>query len=433
MNSVLVKKMQMILGYSMRNNYFKIKIPLINKNYFAYEQGDKGKYKYHGIAYILIEKATGNIAYNTLILNESQTIYGADDGKYGNDYGIKKKSPELFEYRKTSFNHSIPEGRSKNVSKFKHEVSELNELILKHRLTIKDVDAFISGSNPSGGLKKPDADPVRIYFGKEDPLLELFNVEATNVQWKFFSLISNLKGKFNNANFNDEVTQLYLESIEEKPISYIFDELDWKFIPYKEAGYEDLYVDFKDAFKAQNAELFDITKEDISLSATSDNFFNSMNYIEHIINLSNRGDKRFLNKEVRSIWRRIVDQDINSNKYDKDFVKGLSLYDRAHIIENRSASNILLNSTIDIDYKKDFLKELFNPNNYILLTKDIHTYWDQNLIAIEESGEIINISLSDEEFNQLTREHTNIFSIYNNVLNSERKRLIEERDLYNSY
>ncbi len=412
------------------NNYYVVKIPLINKNYFDFEINKKGKYKYRGTAYLIIEKGTGNVSFNTLLLDEDQDIYGADDGKYGDDYSIKRNE-ELFKYRQSSFDYSIPLGRSKKVSKFKHEISDLNRMILKHKLTIKSVDGFISGSNPSGGLKKPQGDPVRMFYGENDPLATIFNIESIkNIQWKFFSLLSNVAGKFNNSNFPFEITMDFINGLEEKGIEYIFNELDWKFIPYKEASSEEMYVDFKEAFKSQNAELFDIEKEDIATCATSNEYFKGMEYTNYILNLCDRGDKRKLSREVRSIWRRIVDFDIDMNEYEKDFVKGISIFERAHIIENRTAAEILLDPWLDVEEKKSYLKELFNSNNYILLTNDIHNAWDNKKISIEANGEIVNVSMNDDEFEILTRDHKNIFNIYPNVLNGERKRLLEERDHY---
>lgn len=417
----------------MKNNYFKIKIPLINKNYFKFKE-EKKVYKYRGTAYILIEKKTGNIAFNTLILDNNQKIYGADDGRYGANYGIKNKKCEIFKYRQESFNHSIQEKGKKNISLFKGEISTLNKLILKCKLTIKDVDAFISGSNSSGGLKRPEADPVRIFYQKNDPIKNIFKIKSdSNIEWMFFSLISNIAGKFNNANFDEEITIKYLNDIEEKSIDYIFNELKWKFVPYKSSDCEELQIDFIDAFKAQNVENVKDFKDEVYSIATPEKWFKELEKIKYVMNLVDLGDKRYLEKEVRSIWQRIVENDISNNKYVKDFVRGLNSFDRAHIIENKVAKKILLNSNENDENKREFLKNLFNPNNYILLTKEIHSYWDKNKIKINEDGLIENNTLDENDFNKLTSENKDIFSIYKQVLNLDRKNLIEKRYFYDKY
>lgn len=415
----------------MKNNYYKIVMPLISKNYFT----EKNNYKYKGKAYLIFEKGTNNKVLDTLILDEDQQIHGAADGVYGSKYNLKNNN-FLFEYRCANFETREKRGGKKEVVPFLGNIKELNNHILKYKLTIKNVASFITGSHSSGGLKNPDADPVRIHFENKDPIQEMFKknikinfLKNINISWKFFSLISNVAGKFTNHSFPDDLSIEYLESLEERKVEELFGLENLMFIPYSKSSYEYAKIPFKEAFVAQNYEIFiDPTKEKNSVSALSDYEWKNNNSIEYILNCIDKNDRRYLSRELRSTWRRIVDDDMKENNFKSDFVKGIPAFQRAHIIENANSVGILLNENTSIRDKKEYLSKLFNPNNYILLPNDIHSMWDSKLISISNNGNIINKNLSNDEFDRLNLENWNIYSIYENTINDDRSKLLNQRE-----
>jgi len=412
----------------MINNYYKIVIPLINKTYFKFNENKKGtSYKYSGNAYILIEKETNCIAFNTLLLDDGE-VWGADDGRYGKDYGIKRL-PDLFEIRKKSFNTSTKKTGNKTSSKLRISNEELNKQILKNKLTIKSVDGFITGSNASGGLEKPSNDPVTIHYKNEDLIEKIFNGDVINGNktWKIFSLFSNLTCVLRNNVFPDEVTIDYLNKIEEKNIEYIFD-LDWEVVPYGLRDEEDSYVEFKKAFVSQNIENFkDKLKVPELLTLSSKNWRNA-DHVEIIMKMVDDGNRKFLAKQLRGNWRKIIDEAISKYKFEKDFVKGFSIYDKAHILENADVVKYILSNEIEKHNKEKLLKDLFDKDNFILLDKNTHKLWDDGLIKIDNQGNIINISLEKMEFDIMFKDSRDIFHIYPNILNGNRSYLINKRN-----
>lgn len=411
----------------MINDYFKIIIPCISKFYFSNKK-DIDRYK--GNAILIIEKNTNKLVFNTLIFNENQTIWGADNGKFGDGYKIKKIK-ELFDFRLKSFNTSQSKGK-KNRSIFKSSIKDLNNLILKNKLTIKDVDAFISGSHSSGGLKNPNNDPIRMNIDKDYlPELNCCKLKNTNEnEWKIFSLISNINNKSNNNYFVDNVTNEYINKLEEREIKEIFN-LDWKVIPWGFKGEKKFYVNFKKSFISQNYDKFENTNYNKDLLMLPKKYLNSKNIINNLNYWLNFGDKNFVKKELRNHWTRIIESTIKKNKYETDFVKQIKNYDRAHIIENNFVINFILNESNKSSEKEKIIKMLFNENNFLLLDKTLHNYWDKNKIIIDKNGDIFNKKLDENEFNIITNGKRNIYSIYNNVINKDREKLLNERINFN--
>ena len=423
-----MRKIWKWLNGRMLNNYYKVVIPIINQGHFKFTEGKKASYKYKGNAYILIEKESKCIAFTTLLLDNGD-IWGADDGKYGNDYVIKTYYPNLFNIRKKAFNYSLSSGRNKNSSKLRISNEKFNELILENKLTIKSVDGFITGSNSSGGLKKPSADPIRILYEGEDLISNMFdNNIKTNVKtWKIFSLLSNLTCVNNNSSFPDEVTIDYLNKVEEKDISYLF-ELDWEVVPYGLKDDETLYVDFKKAFGSQNIENFIDPINDSELLVLSEKNWREANHIQYIMNIINNGNKKFVSKQLRGNWRRVIDSSIKKYKFEKDFVNGFSSYDRAHILENKKGVSFLLSESNGKYEKEELLEDLFCEDNFILLDKNIHSYWDDEKIFISDDGKIKNISLDEQEFEKIIASSNDITSIYPNILSYKRSYLLNKRN-----
>ncbi len=416
----------------MKNNYFKIIIPCVSKNYFNFE-GEKNN-KYKGKAILVIEKNTNNgknkLVFNTLLLDENQEIWGADNGRFGEKYPIKKYK-ELFDFRQRSFNYSLPKGRKKNKSKFQSSIKELNNLILKNKLTIKEVDAFISGSNSSGGLKNPNADPIRMVASYNDSFFNDFNdfeiKDKMNNEWKIFSLISNIDKISWNKIFPDDIDISYINDLEEREMNGIFN-LDWSVIPWGLKHSIEDYVKFKSAFISQNFENFVNLNKNNDLLFLPEKYWNKNNRpSDLLINLLNSNSRNYVKNKLRSHWSRIINESIETNKYNTDFVKKISKFDRAHIIDNDFVVNFLLNESNSFFDKEEIIQFLFNKNNYVLLDKTLHTYWDDGDIEISENGEIINLKLSESEFHGATNGKTNIYMVYENVINNERSLLLNKR------
>ncbi len=411
----------------MLNKFYKIIIPIISKNYF----NEKTGIKYKGKAYLIIEKSTNKLVFNTLLLDEQQEIWGKNGGRYGKEYGIKKYK-DLFELREKSFSNKQSNSKIKFSSKFNCSIKKLNELILKNKLTIKSVDAFISGSNSSGGLKNPNADPIRIYYdNKEDLISNIYNKNNDKKEWKIFSLISNIDKKTKNEYLSEDLTMEILNEIEEKNIEYIFSEhINWNVIPYGMSKNEDIYLEFKRAFASNNIENID-NKNYSELLLLSEEEWKTRNPKEYIMSILDKENRDFISKQLRGNWYRIVNYDIKKNKYNKDFVDSLPHPYKEHILENKFVKNKILNSTIKKSEKENLLDKLFNKNNYILLTPTTHRYWDNDEIIIDKNGNIKNKKLDKNEFEKIFNKNKNIYSIYENTINEERKMLLKLRENIN--
>ena len=112
--------------------------------------------------------------------------------------------------------------------KFLGDINDLNLLILNVKATVKDVDAFISGSNSSGGLKNPNADPIRLN-------LKLNKIHPEIEEWMVFSILSNLSKS--QSNTFKTFTWDELETI--KTIEFTeFLKKDIKVIPYGMTGFK---------------------------------------------------------------------------------------------------------------------------------------------------------------------------------------------------
>ncbi len=420
----------------MLNNYYKVKIPVVSKGYFDFKEKGKISYKYSGIVYILIEKETNCISYTTLLLNDEEII-GANNYRNGyqsNDYLGSKKI--IKKYRLDVFDKNDIDGykgiscKNKGKSKFVGNIDDLNNRILENKLTAKDVDAFITGSNSSGGLKKPSADPIDAYYENDDLFSKVFkgNVIEGKKKWKIFSLLSNLTCVQRNSVFPDKVTRDYLNKVEKKDVSYLF-ELEWKVVPWSLKGEEDLYVDFKRAFASQNKNKFIDKEKDTELLCLSEQNWREADHIQYIMKIIDNGDRKFVTKQLRGNWRRVIDESISNNKFKSDFVNDYSIYDRAHILENRDAIKYILSEEISKYEKEEFLKELFDEDNFILLDKNTHKAWDEDKIFIDEKGYIKNISLDNSEFKRMFSDsNNNIFNVYPNVLDGRRSLLLNKRN-----
>lgn len=399
----------------MVSSYFKIVIPTVSL------KGSANVFR--GSSILLFEKGTNNIVFNTLLLDHDQTIIGAHKEASIDTVWSRKlrKKGDLFKYRQESFKYN-----DGNKSTFSGDINFLNEELLKFKFTIKGVVSFITGANATGGLTTPDADPVRMLTN--DFLNKKYegNLKEDFKEWKLFSIMSNLEGKHRNCDFPDDVTISYLNKIEERDFSELFN-LDLKHIPYGETGYEDAYVSLEEAFASQNSEKFiNKAKANVISIMQSNDIWKEEDKVQFIFECINRNDKRFLTKQLKLTWRKIIEENIRENEFTKDFVKGMSSFQRAHILENRTAADKLLNENATDDEKIDYIKDLIDGNNYVLLTEDIHTKWDSGRIWIDLEGNINNNDLPDNEFKILTNNGDNIFNIFPNADNEKRKHLLSE-------
>ncbi len=414
----------------MLSKYYKIELPLHNKDYFTYKTGELGKYKYKGTAFLIFEKETNKLLFNTLLLDENQDIFGADAGRYGKDYRIKK-FPSLFKYREENFNHSIKKGW-KNSSIFKGKIKDLNNLIINHKLTIKDVDSFISGSHSSGGLNDPGNDPVRLYYEEHDPIKEIFGTNLFNEknEWNIFSILSNLKEKSKNTSFTDKINLDYLNKIKTKDIKTFLTKTNIKFVPYKKTYHKEFHIPLLEAFASQNYEKFiDPIKANAGVNARPNESYKTIDkdQVGYILKVAETRNKKYLSNQLRGIWIRNIEKDIELKNYKKDFITGTTKVERAHIIENKYGASYLISNDIDIEDKRKLADKILNKNNYLLLTRSAHNSWDAGEIVIEDKGTILNTSLEERDYEVILGNEKDILSIYSDILNEDRQCLLKER------
>ncbi|BDV02401.1 MAG: hypothetical protein HPAVJP_2900 [Candidatus Hepatoplasma vulgare] len=424
-NSIVVPVLEEIFRCAFKNKrenkmkkeeYFKIIVNLKSK--------EKSKYFYSGKGIMIFKKSDHSLVFNTMLLNDEKQIIGSSSNRYGEHFFLKKpKYLKLLKYRNKNFDKTNNKNMKKEEVKFKGNIEELNKNIIDFKLTIKDVDAFITGSHSSGGLSNPNSDPIRLILNSIEikELQKIYEQDGinNNYEFKFFSLISNSKNKNNNNIFNTNL----INDIKEENILCLLKENKMKIkkkykINKKE---EKEWREIKNAFASQNYEIFKNNKF-LDLLIVPDKFI--FNEKEKIIKKIKTEKEKINKTDLRYIWSKIIENDRKNKKYTKDFVNSFSNFERAHIIENKEFLKILMNT--DEKYLDENLNYFFSNNNYLLLDCNVHSLWDKGKIAINENGDIINISLLQEEFDELVK-NKKIDLIYDNVLNNERKKFLNFR------
>lgn len=424
------------MGFN-KDNFFKITFPFISKNYNADSEIKK---KYRGDIYLIFDifEDRPRIVFDTLQFADEEIIEVCNSKNYefAKSYMTGKGASELRDLRKEAFPDSdyIPnQGGKKELSRLRISVRKVNEKILEVGSTIKTAISFISGSNAGGGLSKPSSDEIRIYYKGNDPIFNYYkkHLKETkeNIEWMIGSLLStnNLHLSSSNNSFFKGLKIDDILSIREITFREFMD-LKLEVIPWGKTLFKEDYVPMIEAIASQNRNLF-TNQYEFGNPLLFDKTYVEVDAIEKIRILVEEGNKKAVSKELRYTWRNIVNKDIDKHKYNKDFVKGISRMQRCHIIENHEALNMLMDLRIDWEEKEEYLKLLFNPNNYLLLEPTIHNYWDvTRKIAIETNGEIINLGLPEHEFNSIVSDHPSILNIYgDDVLTRERIRLLEIR------
>ncbi len=419
------------------NDYFKVVIPFQSKFYKI-----KNKYSYSGKAYLIFEN-NGKLVFNTAQLNENDDVIGANN--YKDNYQSKdylSSKPLIKKIRLQAFGHNQVEGKNhsgskKGISKLKWNINLINEAILKERLTIKDVDGFISGSNSSGALTKPSNDPLRAKM-----INPLFKYDSIATSWNIFALFSALNKKSNNTKFSpkSKINLKFLDQIKEQKFEYLF-KLNLQIIPYGAKNFENYYVSFEEAFLNHNINNFDFNFDffyDLSIIQEEFDFKKNLpeTYLIHLVNKINNSKSEyyenprdFLNRQLRTMWLKNIENNIKINNFKHDFVYNISQKDRAHILENSKMLDVLMSFHFTDNEKEEKLELFFNENNYLLLPKNIHKYWDDNKIIIDDNGNILNNGLSEEEYQKLILSGHNIYNVYKEAKNYERILLLNKRNL----
>ncbi len=419
------------------NNFIRIEIPFISKGLFDKKFSNKYKgYEYKGTAHYVINKEDKRIVFETAKLDENQIILGAANYRDGHlsksyisskiNWPLKKTRLEMF----GNFNWSYEENgicHDKPTTKFKGNISELNNLIISNGITIKTVVGYISGSNAGGGLAKPESDEIGAIWN-EDPLKDIYKqdlIEGVKF-WKIFSSITAISNKeSNNTKFIKNFTWDKLFEIEKVGIEWLF-ENDYKIIPWGKTMFEEDYVEFKRGIASQNRNFFIEKYDDWDYLLFNERYWKS-NEMDRLKEHIEKVNWKRLSNELRAIWTRKVNNNISANSYIGDFIKNKNRFKKCHIIENKEAKMLFDNSII-WEEKEKFIKSLLNENNYVLLEGDLHDHWDNTKsISINSNGEIENNSLSQEDFNDLVGSNSNIYKIYPNVNNKIRKKFIEYR------
>lgn len=412
----------------MYSNLYKIELPFISKNYYK-SNGDS----YRGIAYYIFKANNNKLIYNTgqlIEINRGAANYADfyQSSSYMTSHKILKK------YREKAFKTFDWKYEKKGVcqkkerSKFIGNLKYLNKLFITEKATLKTIDAFISGSNPSGGLKKPLNDPIRLE-------MKLPTIDKSTEKWMIFSMLSNLEHKSNNNNF---FTLEQIQKIKTIPFEQFLNKKDIKVIPYGMKGFDIKYPKIKQTFISQNinkifgndySEAFEKANLYVIPLVELDNIRKNIDIPEQILILKNKfKEEKIIKDKVRQVWGVNVRKDTSQLNYKKDFVRGLSSYDRAHIVGQKTILNKINKQRDKKEKNKHLIKVLISKENYILLPKDIHKYWDDDKITITKFGNIKNKSLEIYEFNKIISNGNNIYEVYNNVLTSERVNLLKMRN-----
>lgn len=413
------------------NNFLRFELPVYSKNYFSDKEDVK---KYKGTAHYIIRKEDKKIVFRTFEFDTNQTIIESSnyvDGHQSDSYITAWNLNELKKYRLECFDWKTERTDSrKKLTEFKGDINYLNELIIKSKATPKDVVGFISGSNAGGELKKPKAAEMIVKFEK-DCLVDYFGsnslINPIDNTWILLGLLDNNTAIIRNSSFTDGVSWDDIHSIEKVCFCEVLN-WDWKVVPWSKTTFEEDHVKLTEAIAASNRDLFIDEYEHSDVLMFDEDFFKGdiIQKIRHAVDTSNR---KALTKLLRSKWTLNVNEDINEKHYSKDFVKGINRYKRCHIVEQHDAVTQLLNVDVNWESKKEYLEMVLNKNNYLLLENTLHDYWDNSgMIIINHYGDIINNGLPEEDFDQIVGENKNVYSKFENVMNEERKILLEYRE-----
>lgn len=410
-------------------NFLKLELKIFSK---AYDKENSKKYK--GTAYYIIRKEDKKIVFRTLKLDEDQTIIEASnniDGSQSEHYLKSERLKELKKYRLDSFAWINPIDKTPKVlTEFKGDIKYLNNLIIKSKATTKQVIGFLSGSHSSGELAQPQKGEAIVKF-EDESLIKYFGEksfeETENLSWKILPLLDNSDAisRFNTT-ISSEITWDDIDKIETISFEKVF-AFNWKVIPWAKTLFEEDYVDFEKAVVSHNFKFFKEDFEKVDALLFDKDYFNKDLYGK-IFNAIDKSNRNALKEILRATWTINVNKNIEDSKYNKDFVKGLSRFQRCHIIEQHDAIDKLMDLSIDQDDKIDYLNKLLHKENYLLLEATLHGYWDNSKsIIINTYGDIINNGLKEEEFETIVGKNKNIYSIYENSMSGERAMLFEYR------
>lgn len=409
-------------------NFFKLEFTVFSKNY---QEDDSKKYK--GKALYIIRKEDKKIVFRTLKLDEDQTIIESanyEDKHQSNSYISAQNLASLKEYRLEAFDCIAKDrGSKKPLVSFKGDIKYLNDLILKAKATPKDVVGFLSGSNAAGELKKSKAAELIAKFD-DNELVELFGKEnfitTDNLSWRIIGLLDNCSEMQRNASFTNEVTWEDLEGIEAVTFKEIFG-WGWKVVPWSKTLFEEDYVNFDEAIASQNIDLFNDGYDRVDAMLFDEEYFEQGLY-DKIFDAIDKSNRNALRNILRATWAVNVNKDIEAKKYNTDFVKGLSRFERCHIVEQHDAISKLMDNSIDKDLKIEYLDKLLNKENYLLLEQTLHDYWDKSkCLIINRYGDIINNGLPLKDFEKIVGKYKNIYSIYEDSMSGDRESLFSFR------
>lgn len=410
-------------------NYFKLKLKVKNSSYDKWSQ-EKPTIRYKGSMYVVFDKTTNYMVYNTIILDENQEMWGvASDNDKDLSYFLNKSEyKELKNYKNMCLPLKGEYNKEKPKVKFVCSLSEMNNMIIRNKLTAKNFHGFMCDTKPSGGLDTPQRDPLDVIIENDLECVYGDDILSGEKKMKITSLISNITKKHRNQRFKNNLSIEDLESIEEMKLAEFIEmrDSDGNYV-FEVNTSSKIKLPFKYALPPQNKNLFMDSGKYSSHLADPEFIKGPTDPISNLVKTINKRNYDLLKSELRSYWESNVEQDKEDKSFMKDFLLGQDSFQRAHIIENAVSARKLLHDDLSLDEKKNIIDDLISKENYVLLRSDIHNDWDKNKIWIDENGTIHNEMLSQDRFDEITRLHSNIFDIYSNARTKKRIELLIKR------
>lgn len=330
------------------NNYLKdlrlLKIPFQSKS-FLYELMDrkkyrKGKWKYEGIGYYLIDKENNVVFERPQLISASR--YRMNDEKMKLTFFWKKWG----EIRSEILDDCIDsESKSSMTEK---QIEDINKVSIKKFKTILTLNQFVKGSNTTGAESNPKASEILISFSKDNEFSG----------YRFVNAIKKISCKKNYGFLNNLINT--------------FDD----FKKFKEIEFVDFLESnkiFKTNFNFINDLLFDINYEQYKNSEIKNS--REIILMQYLNNLITK-DKMI--ERLRRVFRTslLFNEIKNNPKINKTKILDL---EAAHIF------NVEWITKLNDDSKYLWIAD---GNNGLLLEPTIHRLLDKNRFTYNLDGSI---------------------------------------------
>ncbi len=410
---------------NLADNYFLMKIPFVSKKYLnlkLFEEDNRNKYSYKGIAYYLVNKKTNKINYElahfdefeykpydeTMLISKEKLKKGIEEPS---DCYIKLEKQGL-DRKQILFKRPKEEGIS---TADEEQINFVNNFIFRNINTILDSEKIITSSNPTGSESDFTKTPIYIDFISKEEYKE-------NYKYKIF--INALKrAKKKDGNLYNYLRSRFCRSVDivRELESNAFEEITLEEFAMKNDSVYNLlsimndtekinpetnqYIKFKENFKEIFSTFIDkATHSYIDAQADMCVVEYNKNYISW---------EQFEVK-MRGLFRKSLTLEAKNNNL-KDSVGSENI-----LLDDTSACHIINVKDIKKAKKPENYKLIADKDNGLLLGEEIHRIFDKNRITFDEDGNIIT---NIPEYKYLSSK-----KIDKKILNKKRIKLIQERN-----